>query len=190
MGIIKQNTEELNIKCPINYDIYQGIIFGIKTDLVIEIETNKGDGALCIAGLEEIVGKGIVHTIDINNKEETIIKDHKCIKCFFYGYANYDLSINKNFEKIMIIENASHYYIDSLNWLKKIGIIIIKGSFYIVEDGIINKLKFRKAYNGWPLKVINEFLETSNQFINDIQWCGFYKSIATCNINGYLLKIK
>ena len=41
------------------------IICEVKPDLVIEIGTNIGGGALYIADLLDSLGKGIVHTIDI-----------------------------------------------------------------------------------------------------------------------------
>lgn len=178
------------IKCPFDYVIYQMIIFDIKPDLVIEIGTNKGGGALYIADLMNIIGKGVVHTIDVNDKVEKIVKEHNRIKCFFDGYDKYDLTLTEKFEKILVIEDASHYYSDSINCLKKFGDIVTKGSYYIVEDGIINKLKLRKAYDGGPLKAINEFFETSDKYIIDKKWCNFFGNNATFNVNGYLLKVK
>lgn len=178
------------VKCPFDYVIYQMILFEQQPDLVIEIGSNKGGGALYIADLMDIIGKGTVHTIDITDKVEQIVKDHKRIKCFFNGYENYDIGQTKKYEKIMIIEDASHYYIDSYNCLKKFGDIVSKGSYYIVEDGIVNKLKLKKAYNGGPQRAIKEYMKSSDNYIIDKKWCDFFGKNATFNVNGYLLKQK
>lgn len=177
------------IKCPFDYVIYQMIIFDVKPDLVIEIGANKGGGALYIADLMDIIGNGVVHTIDINDKVEKIVNDHKRIKCFFDGYEKYDLALTKNFEKIMVIEDASHNYSDSINCLNKFAGIVSKGSYYIVEDGIVDKLGMRKKYQGGPKKAIKEFLKKTTDFEVDLKWCNMFGVNASFNINGYLKRI-
>jgi cephalosporin hydroxylase len=178
------------IKCPFDYVIYQMIIFEVKPDLVIEIGTNIGGGALYIADLLDSNGKGVLHTIDIIDQVDPKAKEHKRINFFTEGWENYDLELTKGFEKILIIEDASHLYNDSLGILNKFHRIVSKDSYFIIEDGIINELGLEKEYLGGPLKAIREFMPNHQEYIVDRKWCDMFGKNATFNVNGYLKKIK
>lgn len=178
------------IKCPFDYVIYQMIICEVKPDLVIEIGTNIGGGALYIADLLDCNGKGVLHTIDIIDQVDPNAKEHKRIKFFTEGWENYDLELTKGFEKILIIEDASHLYKDTLAILNKFHSIVSKNSYFIIEDGIINELGLEKEYLGGPLKAIREFLPNHQEYLVDRKWCDMFGKNATFNVNGYLKKIK
>ncbi|WP_367757363.1 CmcI family methyltransferase [Flavobacterium sp. WC2430] len=178
------------IKCPFDYVIYQMIIFEVKPDLVIEIGTNIGGGALYIADLLDSNGKGVLHTIDILDQVDEKVKNHKRINFFTEGWENYDLKLTKEFEKILIIEDASHTYKDSLGILNKFHSIVSKDSYFIIEDGIINELGLEREYLGGPLKAIREFLPNHQEYIVERKWCDMFGINATFNVNGYLKKVK
>jgi cephalosporin hydroxylase len=177
------------VRCPFDYVLYQMIICDIIPDLVIEIGTNMGGGALYIADLMNIIGHGELHTIDINPIQNKIILDHPRVSFFDGGYDNYDISMCLKYKKIIVIEDASHTYEDSLKALFKFAPIVTIGSYYIVEDGIVENLGIEKKYNGGPQKAINEFLATNHNFIVDRHWCDFFGKNTTFNVNGYLKKI-
>lgn len=178
------------IRCPFDYVLYQMILFDIKPDLVIEIGTNIGGGALYIADILENIGKGIVHTIDIKKESSDLLQNHKRIRLFTEGWEKYDLHQADEFKKILVIEDGSHMYEDSLGALKKFAPLVSINSYYIVEDGIINELGMEKEFHGGPLKAINEYLLTNKNFIIDRRWCDFFGTNATFNVNGYLRRIK
>lgn len=177
------------IKCPFDYVIYQMLLFEIKPDLVIEIGSNKGGGALYIADIMNNIGKGEVHAIDIVDDFDLLVKKHPRIKTYTQGYENYDLSNANGYDNILIIEDASHMYNDSLRCLNKFSPCVSIGSYYIVEDGIIDHLKMKKIYNGGPVRAIEEFMKTSEKFIIDLKWCNMFGKNATFNVNGYLKRI-
>jgi cephalosporin hydroxylase len=177
------------IKCPFDYVIYQMIITELKPDLIIEIGGNKGGGALYLADLLEIIGSGIIHTIDITDSFDPLVKNHSRIKTFTNGYSGYDTEQTKDFNKILVIEDASHLYDDCINCLHKFSPIVTKGSYYIVEDGIIDELGFSKSYQGGPKKAIKEFMKNNYDFIIDKKWCDMFGENATFNINGYLKRL-
>lgn len=177
------------IKCPFDYVIYQMILFDLKPDLIIEIGGNKGGGALYLADLMNIIGCGEIHTIDIVDNFDELVINHPRIKTFTGGYEEYDIELVKAFQKILVIEDASHTYQDSINCLNKFSEIVSIGSYYIVEDGIIDKLGMVKAYKGGPKKAIKEFLANNEKFIIDKKWCNMFGKNATFNINGYLRRI-
>ncbi len=178
------------IRCPFDYVVYQMILFEIKPDLVIEIGTNKGGGALYIADILDIIGKGVIHTIDIQDICEELPKQHPRIIRFLNGWEGYNLDNTKGFKSILIIEDGSHLYEHTKGILEKFASVVTKNSYFIVEDSIINELGLTKEYNGGPLKAIHEFLEVNTDYVIDRKWCDFFGKNATFNVNGYLRKIK
>jgi len=178
------------IRCPFDYVMYQMIISELKPDLVIEIGTNYGGGALYLADLMDAIGHGTIHTIDIVKKTGDLVANHPRIKLFTNGWANYDLKEATGFSKILVIEDASHTYEDTLGALRKFSPIVSVGSYLIVEDGIINELGREKGFRGGPLRAIREFLAEQKDFAVDRTYCDMFGKNATFNVNGYLKKLK
>jgi cephalosporin hydroxylase len=178
------------VRCPFDYLMYQMIISEIKPDLIIEIGTRIGGGAYYLADLLENEGKGIVHTIDIVDEVAPIVKEHKRIEFFTEGWANYNIEIAKKFDKILVIEDASHMYKDTIGVLNKFHELVSFQSYFIIEDGIINELGLEKKYDGGPLRAIREFLPNHPEYVIDRKWCDMFGKNATFNVNGYLKKIK
>lgn len=178
------------IRCPFDYVMYQMIISEVKPDLIIEIGTRKGGGAFYMADLLDNIGKGEIHTVDIVDEVEPVVKTHKRIRFFTQGWENYDLQLAQDFDTILIIEDASHMYEDTIGVLNKFHNLVSKGSYFIIEDGIINELGLEKKYGGGPLRAIREFLPHHSEFIVDRKWCDMFGKNATFNVNGYLKKIK
>ena len=178
------------LRCPFDYVIYQMIISSLKPDLVIEIGTNIGGGALYLADLMNNIGNGMVHTIDIENKADEILSKHPRIKIFTQGWDNYNVKEAQGFAKILVIEDASHMYESTLGVLKKFSSLVSVGSYFIVEDGIISNLGMEKKYNGGPLRAIREFLKSNDKFVVDRYWCDFFGKNATFSVNGYLKRIR
>lgn len=178
------------IKCPFDYVIYQMIVFEVQPDLIIEIGTNAGGSSLYLADLLELNKKGELHTIDLpGNTEHHLLHSHSRIKLFENGFENYDTAELSKFKTILVIEDGSHTYEDSLAALKKLSPFVTPGSYYIVEDGIITELGLEKYYDGGPQKAIREFMKENNDFIIDRKWCDFFGKKATFNQYGYLKRI-
>ena len=178
------------IRCPFDYVIYQMILSEVKPDLVIEIGTNIGGGALYIADLLERLGDGVMHSIDIKDQADSLVKNHPRIKLFTNGWEEYDLALTANYSNILVIEDGSHEYSSSLAALHKFSPLVGMGSYYIVEDGIIDELGMSNSYNGGPLKATLEFLATNRDFEIDAKWCNFFGKNATFNTQGYLKRVR
>ena len=178
------------IRCPFDYVMYQMIISEQKPDLIVEIGTNIGGGALYIADLMENIGHGIVHTIDIKDQSNALLKTHPRIKLFINGWQNYDTKETAGFKKILVIDDASHTYEDVLETLNKFAPLISLGSYFIVEDGIVTTLGRDKALDGGPLRASREFLQSNPEFEIDRKYCDMFGKNATFNPNGYLKRIK
>ena len=179
------------VKSPFDYVLYQMILWEVRPDIVIEIGTYKGGSSLYLADLLEINGKGIVHTIDLPvNKEDSSIYKHERIRVFKNSYSEYDVSQLRTYETILVIEDGSHLYQDSLAALNKFAPYVSKGSYYIAEDGIVSQLGKDKEFGGGPQKAVSEFLKSNDQFLIDRRWCDFFGTNATFNVNGYLKRVR
>lgn len=176
-------------RSPFDYVIYQMIINEVKPDLIIEIGTNFGGGALYMADILQVIGNGVVHSIDITDNCSEVVKNHPRITLFHEGYEKYDLSLAKGYDKILVIEDASHTYEHTLAAINKFCHLVTPGSYLIVEDGVVDKLGVSKSFNGGPCKSIREFLPNHKEFIVDRKWCDFFGKNATNNVNGYLKRI-
>lgn len=176
-------------RSPFDYVIYQMIISEVEPDLIIEIGTNFGGGALYMADILNNLGSGEVHSIDITDKCSEMVKLHPRIKLFHEGFEKYDLQLTKAYKRILVIEDASHIYEDTLSAINKFCGVVTKNSYLIVEDGIVDKLRASKMFKGGPCKAIREFLPEHPEFIVDRKWCDFFGKNATNNVNGFLKKI-
>lgn len=176
-------------RSPFDYVIYQMIISEVQPDLIIEIGTNFGGGAYYMADMLNNLDKGIVHSIDITDKCEDVVKQHPRIKLFHEGFENYNTGYAKSVGKVLVIEDASHMYEDSLAAINKFCGLVSKDSYLIVEDGIVDQLGVSAQFHGGPCKAIREFLPAHPEFTVDRKWCDLFGKNATNNVNGYLKRI-
>lgn len=179
------------IRCPFDYVIYQMIIGEVRPDLIIEIGSHEGGGAMYLSDLMKAYNiEGEIHTIDIYDGAKENVKPYPNIKFFGQGAENYDLKLAEKFKKIMVIEDAAHTYECSKVAIDKFAALVSVGSYLVVEDGIVNELGVGDKYNGGPLKAIREFLPAHPEFVVDRRWCDMFGKNATFNVNGYLKRIK
>lgn len=179
------------IRCPFDYVIFQMIISEVKPDLIIEIGTNQGGSAIYLADLMLVNGiDGEIHSIDINSDAVENVKNNPRIKLFTNGWEDYDLKLVEKFKTVLVIEDAAHTYSCTLGAIEKFAPVVTKGSYMIVEDGIVNELGMAHKFEGGPLKALREFLPKHNEFVVDRSWCDMFGKNATFNVNGYLKKIK
>ena len=179
------------VKCPFDYVLYQMIVSSVRPDLIIEIGTHEGGGALYLADLLDRNNKGEVHTIDLFNKEyPQLVESHPRIKKFFGGYQNYNIQeeVNPTASKILIIDDGSHTYEDVITAFKKFNHLVSPDSYYIIEDGIISFLS--PDDNNDPHKAIGEILKNYQEFEIAREWCDFFGKNATFNPDGYLRRLK
>jgi len=174
------------VRCPFDYVIYQMLIDVVRPDLIIEIGTFNGGGALYLADLLEKTGKGMVHTIDLEEREyDEKVMTHPLIKCYFGGYELYDLGMTKEYDKILVIDDGSHKYEDVKRAFEKFSRLVPEGSYYIIEDGIASG---DPALDGGPSRFIREMQD--DRFVIDRGCCDFFGKNATFNPDGYLRAVK
>jgi cephalosporin hydroxylase len=88
----------------------------------------------------------------------------------------------------MVIDDGSHTYPHVKSALNKFKDVVSVNSYFVVEDGILDKLSINIDYKGGPNKAIEEFIASNSNFVIDRTLCDLYGTNATFNTNGYLKK--
>jgi cephalosporin hydroxylase len=91
---------------------------------------------------------------------------------------------------VLVIEDGSHMYKDTMNALIKFGPVVTKGSYFIVEDGIVEALGIAQRFEGGPLRAVREFMKNNKDYSIDRKWCDLFGKNATFNTDGYLKKLR
>lgn len=178
------------MKNPLDFWVYQEIIFDVKPSIIIEIGTSHGGSTLALAHFQDLMNKGRVIALDLNHAGvPQKVKDHPRIT-FITGDAceSYDTVknlINEN-DTVLIIEDSSHLYENTLSILRKYNSLVAKGSYFIVEDSIVNHgLPWNRGAG--PYEAIEQFIKENDSFEIDRSKESF---LVTNNPKGYLKKIE
>ena len=179
------------IKCPFDIVNYQMIISEVKPDLILEVGTNEGGSALFFSDLLRNLGKGEVHSLDLKQKvTDRNVLEANNITLFEGGWQNYSLDHCMGYERILIVDDGSHVYDEVKAAFEKFHHLIPLGSYYIIEDGIIDELDIPKTkFKGGPKKAAKEILESFPSFVLDEKRINFFGPNATFNPLGYLKRV-
>lgn len=177
------------LKSPTDAWVYQEIITEIKPDIVIEIGNFKGGSALMLAHILDNLRKGIVISIDQNHSAiDDKAWNHPRIR-WVTGDAmivfNGVRDRCRNAETVMVIEDSSHEYQNTLNILRKYSELVTKGSYLIVEDTICWH-GLDVGPNPGPYEATQDFLKENKNFEADKCREGF---LITWNPDGYLRRV-
>jgi cephalosporin hydroxylase len=187
-----ENTHWLGIeclKCPLDLWVYQEIINDLKPDIIIECGTHKGGGALFLASICDLVGKGSIITIDILKRETP---KHERIK-YIIGSSTDTQTVNEiknlinNKRKVMVILDSDHSRGHVLKELKIYSEFVSVGSYLIVEDSNVNGHPVLPNFGPGPMEAVNEFLRENINFVRDKSKENFFLSF---NPRGFLRRIK
>lgn len=169
-------------KNPMDLWIYQEIIHEVKPDVIIEIGVWKGGSTMWLKDNSEayVIGIDIGYKqIDYRAKEQTI--------SWITGEAT-DEDVFKlvvkviDKEKILVIEDSSHTYENTLKCLQLYSPLVSVGSYYIVEDTIAPEL----GYNLHPNLAVEDFLRDNDSFVVDKS----REKYITWNKGGFLKRVK
>jgi cephalosporin hydroxylase len=176
------------LKCPLDLWIYQEIIFRIKPDLIIETGTYKGGAAHFLASMLDLIGKGEIITIDI--EEYPNRPTHSRI-IYLYGSST-DPQIVQQISKkslsvpsVLCVLDADHTMAHVRAEMELYAPLVTKGSYLIVEDTNINGNPVLPESGPGPKEAINNFLLTHPEFSIDHS---MEKLLMTFNPGGYLKK--
>jgi cephalosporin hydroxylase len=179
-------------KNPFDSWIYQEIIYGVKPDIIVEIGSAHGGSTLYLANLLDIIGKGQVISIDIDRTNYNV-KHDRIIE------VTGDSSAPETFEKVsrlcqgkatLIFHDGEHSKEHVLKDLNAYSRLVSKGSYFIVEDGIVDLFKPGDGigtYVEGPLAAVEIFMENNPDFIVDAER---ERYILTYNPKGFLKRVR
>jgi cephalosporin hydroxylase len=177
------------LKGPIDYWVYQEIIYEQKPDFIIEIGNRFGGSTLALAHLCDLMRQGQVIGLDITHEDIHLkVIEHPRIT-LFEGDAC--LSFEKVRElvplgaNVLVIEDSAHTFENTLNVLNTFSPLVLKGGYFIVEDGICHH-GLGVGPNPGPYEAIEAFINQNSHFEIDREREAFF---ITWNPKGYLRRI-
>jgi len=190
-GHIYTRTHWLGVpceKCPLDLWIYQEIIFETRPDLIIETGTRFGGSAFFMAHILDLLGKGEIVTIDVDN---TISRPpHPRITYVHGSSSDSDLVTsalnNRPGEVRLVVLDSDHSKSHVQKELNLLYPYVSVGSYLIVEDTNINGHPTFQTFGEGPYEAVEEFLKEHNEFVVDETK---EKFLMTFNPQGYLRRI-
>jgi len=185
-------------KLPMDVIKIQEVIYKVKPDFIVETGTGKGGSAVFYASLLELMGFGMVITVDINMSfDKSQIENEKIRNRItqFCGSSTSELVFKKvknlaGGTITLVLLDSWHSYSHVLKELELYSQLISVGSFIIVEDTHVSKEgnPVKWEYNDFgPGGAVSEFLKSNENFVIDEE-CE--NQIMTFNPNGWIRRIK
>jgi len=178
------------LKSPLDVWIYQEIIFEIKPDIIVEIGNANGGSTLLLAHMCDLIGAGKVIGVDLSHeKVPDCVRQHSRITLIegdaCKSFENVYSLISKR-DEVLVIEDSSHTYENTLNVLRIYSTLIKPGGYFIVEDGICHHGLSVGPMPG-PYEAIERFIAENGDFEVDRSREAFF---ITWNPKGYLRRRK
>lgn len=175
-------------KCPLDLWIYQEMIYETKPDFIIETGTNKGGSALFFASICELMGRGQVVTIDI---EDYGAPSHPRITKILGNSISEE--VVKTVEglvggkRAMVVLDSAHNKEHVLREMELYSPFISRGCYLTVEDTNLNGHPVFPEFGSGPMEAVEEFLRRSGDFAIDSKR---EKFMLTFFPNGFLKRIR
>jgi len=176
-------------KFPFDAWVYQEIIFESVPDVVIEVGSLYGGSTLFLASMLDLQKRGNVIAIDIDHS--MIDFTHPRIH-WITGNATSEEVLSKvrsligPHERVMVIEDSSHTYENTLAVLRSYSPFVTKGMYFIVEDGVCY-YPFITGPKPGPFEAVKDFLGENADFEVDKSK---EKFVLTLNPSGYLRRVQ
>jgi cephalosporin hydroxylase len=176
------------MKCPLDAWVYQEILFENRPDVIVEIGNFCGGSALYLAHLCDLLGSGRVICVDKDHHNlHQAARDHPRIT-FITGRAGSQIGAVRaalsDLETVMVIEDSSHTYENTLEVLRIYSSLVSIGQYFIVEDSIVNHGLDRSGkWPQGPFEAVETFLQENAYFVADRDREKFF---ITWNPKGYL----
>jgi cephalosporin hydroxylase len=190
-GHIFQRTTWMGVpclKCPLDLWIYQEILYEIRPDLIIETGTHLGGSALYLAHVLDILGKGEIVTIDINDSPRP---QHPRVHYVQGSSANPDLVATavhgRRREVCMVILDSDHSEAHVTAELEILAPYVTPDSYLIVEDTNINGHPTYPSFGPGPFEALQQFLPQHPEFIVDPSR---EKFLMTFNPRGFVRRLR
>ena len=177
-------------KFPMDILLYPTIISNSKPEVIVEIGTKLGGSAIFFSDMSEKV-----ITVDINEPpSESLDELKKRGIVFVKGDINSPQVIDKIIEvcknkNCMVIDDGSHNEIDIYNAFLNLNHLVKKDGFYIIEDGITNRIlldDFPHQKNTQPINAISKILSDFPEFKLEEKYDRY---LLTSTLKGVLKRV-
>lgn len=178
------------MKCPLDLWTYQELITEHRPDLIIETGTHAGGSALYMASICELLGKGSVLTIDIEDRPGR--PEHHRVE-YLLGSSTAPEILEQvkarvaGKENVMVILDSDHRCDHVLRELELYHDFVPKGGFLIVEDTNVNGHPAKFRWGKGPYEAVQSFLQDNQDFVIDKSCERF---LMTLNPNGFLRRVR
>jgi cephalosporin hydroxylase len=171
--------------------IYQEIIYEIQPDVIVEIGSKYGGSTKYFANLLDILGKGMVISIDIDRSVYNLV--HKRVRVLT-GNCSDPKIISKvaylcQGKTVLVIQDGDHRRKQALEDLENYSKFVSLNSYFIMEDGIVDLFNNGDGLgfkDEGPLAAIEDFLSRNSNFVIDSVR---ERYILTYNPKGFLKRI-
>ncbi len=174
------------LQSPVDFWVYQELIYETKPDVLVEVGNFCGGSTLALAHILDALGQGRIIGVDVNHSQvpETV-KNHPRIT-LIEGDAceSYDTveSLISPAERVMVIEDSSHTFDNTLGVLRRYSTLVKSGDYLIVEDGICHH-GLSVGPSPGPYEAVEAFVTECSDFEIDRDRESFG---LTWNPKGYL----
>jgi cephalosporin hydroxylase len=177
------------VKCPLDAWVYQEIIYETRPDVIVELGTFSGGGALYLAHLCDLLDHGTVISIDTSQaRAAQSVRDHQRIRlieseaCAAFPIVQ---DLVHSGDSVLVIEDSAHTFDNTLNVLRLYQELIQPGGYFIVEDGICHH-GLNVGPNPGPYEAVEAFLSERDDFEADREREAFF---LTWNPKGFLRRV-
>lgn len=174
-------------KLPLDSWIYQEIIWELKPDVLVECGTDQGGSAFFFASILDLIDKGEVITIDLN---DTRVDHPRVTKIQGSSVSDEVFQRVKNMvqgKKVMAVLDSNHTQEHVLKEMELYSRLVSVGQYLVVEDSNINGHPVLPGWGPGPMEAIKKFLKIQGNFVVDKSREKFG---VTFFPNGFLKRIK
>ncbi|MEM7221385.1 MAG: CmcI family methyltransferase [Pseudomonadota bacterium] len=198
VGPWREDHERLNIgwlgcqtqKSPNDLWTYQELIVEQLPDVIFETGTRFGGSALFLATVCELIGKGQVVTIDVDDRPGR--PQHPRIT-YIHG-SSIDPAIFARARghlpedgKALVVLDSDHSQDHVRQELELYAPLIPVGGYIVVEDTIVNGHPTYPEHGPGPMEGLDDFLASCDDFVIDPARERF---LMTCNPRGFLRRVR
>jgi cephalosporin hydroxylase len=177
------------MKNPLDFWIYQEILWESKPDFIIEVGNLYGGSTLALAHICDLIGSGRVVGVDSDHQNISAkAKAHPRISlltgeaCEIFPLVQTNVPAGAS---VMIIDDSLHTHDHTLRVLETYADLVSVGNYFIVEDGICHHGLDVGPKPG-PYEAVDAFVRNNKNFIIDRTKESFG---ITWNPRGYLKRI-
>lgn len=157
-------------KCPMDMWMYQELVFGLKTDCLIETGTLFGGSAMFFAHLFDVLGYGKVVSVDIELRAQ--LPKHPRIE--YIEGSSVDEAVLERVEQacegaksVTVLLDSDHTADYKLKEMRAYSDFVSKGNYMIAEDTCFDYYPAWPEYGPGPAKAVESFVKENDKFLVD-----------------------